>query len=66
MCPDGTVRQRGALGSTWSVAEAQDVLGDLHPTIGGVGRWDGPVDFKQRVVLSECLLDAALGALTHA
>jgi hypothetical protein len=52
------------------------VWSDLDRDVGGVGWWDGQVDFRRRVVLSEylqdalngaaeALLDAALEAKTH-
>jgi hypothetical protein len=52
------------------------VWADLDRGVGGVGWWDGQVDFRRRVVLSEhlqdslnggaeALLDAALEAQTH-
>jgi hypothetical protein len=57
-------------------AVSRDVWSDLDRDVGGVGWWDGQVDFRRRVVLSEhlqdslngaaeALLDAALEAQTH-
>lgn len=39
-----------------------EVLRDLDGQGGGVGWWDGQIDFRRRVVLSEYLLDSLNGA----
>jgi hypothetical protein len=41
---------------------AGSVLLDIDEEIGGIGWWDGQVDFRRRVVLSEYLLDSVNGA----
>lgn len=38
------------------------ILQDLDEKVGGVGWWDGQIDFRRRVVLSEYLLDSVNGA----
>lgn len=41
---------------------SQRVLDDVDESAGGVAWWDGQVDFRRRVVLSEYLIDSLNGA----
>lgn len=43
-------------------ALSASVLDDLTDDVGGVGWWQGQVDFRRRVVLSEYLIDSVNGA----
>lgn len=38
------------------------VLASLSEEVGGIGWWDGQIDFRRRIVLSEYLIDAVNGA----
>lgn len=41
---------------------AAEVLQDLDEQVGGISWWDGQIDFRRRVVLSEYLIDSVNGA----
>lgn len=60
--PADDYEERVAPAVTALSTTATAVLGDLHPSIGGVGWWDEHLDFPRRAVLSEYLLDSLRGA----